>query len=363
MFKLLKDQNGTITILMALIFTMLCGFIGLAIDVGKIFYSNQMLQNAVDITALAAVQEVIDNPGNVESIAEEFAIKNGLTNSEITITYPYSGDNNKVEISATRKVNLSILKVLGYSKNYVSVRAVAMYNPQTVFGYTDEALNYAVFSGSTSLVLQFAGTGSMITGNVHGNNDVKLQGVGHTVDGNVSAVGTISSINDTITGTRTEGVSVIPIPVFDFDYYADHRDQVFYGDLTLNTDVTIDGIWLVNGNVHISGARVSGKGILLATGEIQISGSLEYNPSDTDAVLAMYSQTDIIISGVNVNISGVLYAPNGKIRIDGSGNNFYGALIANQVLWGGADIVIDGSYDIRIPQAYEIIKPAFSLIE
>ncbi len=379
MKQIFKDQRGTAIVLFVLMFTVICGISGLVVDLGYVFYNKHKLQNAVDAAALAAAQQIINNPGQITYSAEDIAEKNGVSPSELTINHPYQVDENKVEVSATQMLDYFFMQILGFNSTTISARAVAMrYN---CIDFTDEALKYAIFSGSTSLPLTFAGEGSIINGDVHGNNNVSLHGVGHTINGNVSAVGTISSINDTITGTITEGSPKLPIPVFDFNTYAYHADKVFNEDVTLNGEVTIDGIWLVNGNIHISGCRVSGKGIILATGEIQISGSLEYNTykaeyyasnpeyneileyNSSDSLLSLYSQTDIQISAVNADIYGVLYAPNGQIRINGSGNTVHGALIADQVTWAGSDIVINGDYDIRTPGAFTTEKEVFALIE
>lgn len=361
MKQIFKDQRGTAIVLFVLVFAVICGISGLVVDLGYVFYNKHKLQNAVDAAALAAAQQIINNPSQISYCAEDIAQKNGVISNEITVTHPYQVDENKVEVSATRTLDYFFMQILGFNSTTISARAVAMrYN---CIDFTNEALNYAIFSGSTSLPLTFAGEGSIVNGDVHGNHDVSLHGQGHTVNGNVSAVGSISSINDTITGTRTEGSPKLPIPVFDFNTYAYHADKVFNEDVTLNGDITIEGIWLVNGNVHISGCHVSGKGIILATGEIQISGSLDYNTSVPDSLLSLYSQTDIQISAVNADIYGVLYAPNGQIRINGSGNTVHGALIADQVTWAGTDIVINGDYDIRTPGAFTTEKEVFALIE
>lgn len=375
-FKYIKNTKGTTLVLIPFIFMMLFGFIGLAIDLGIIVYNKQQFQAAVDLTVLAAAQEAKNSSGQVTNTALKFAKKNGLKSGEIIITHPYNGDNLKVELSATKTLPLSFLPVLGVSNKTISARAVAGYTSKTI-STSNPVLDYAIFNGSSITELAIKGSKSTVTGNVHSNSSISVSGNGHTFNGDMTACTGISLGNATVTGTTNPTATFQDMPVIGFNTYASQANQIYNTDVSLTGDVTIDGIWLVNGNCSISGLRVSGNGILLVTGEIQIAGSLEYNTYPTaymlidgtmgiispGDILALYSQTNIRISGVNSNISGTMYAPNGQIRIDGSGNTFNGALIANEIIWAGTKTTINGSYHIQTPDSFTVETDFFGLLE
>ncbi len=378
MKKTFKDQRGTAVVLFVLMFTVICGISGLVVDLGYVFYNKHKLQNAVDAAALAAAQQLSVSHSEVVSNAEDIAQKNGVAASELTITHPYNEDAHSVEIVATRTLDYFFMPMLSLNSTTISARAVAKKTLKTISGYNFEAFEYAVFSNSTTTELAIKGNSSIVNGNVHANNNISVSGNKHTINGDVTANGTISLGTTTVNGTVTKYAPTVPIPAFDFNEFSNMADQVFNQDVTLNGVQNIEGIWLINGNCHISGTQISGKGIILATGEITISGSLEYitNPSAIyklqdgtisyityGDLLALYSLTNIRISGVNSNISGILYAPNGQIRIDGSGNSFNGALIANEVIWATNETTINGSYDLRAPQAFTTTVETIALVE
>lgn len=360
-----KDNRGSSVIIFIIIFVVLVGFTGLAIDVTNIYYQKQKLQNGTDLAALAAVQHTVKNDGQVNSTGIHYAQKNGIKSSEVIVTHPYNADNYKVEVVASRNINLIFLPLLGYNSKTISARSVAGVNVDELTLFNDIALNYAVFGGSTENNLQIKGNGSLVKGNIHSNDDLEFFGNNHTIEGNLSADEDIR-LDDKVTidkerWTVTPWDKIVPTPTIDFDKYSSLAEHVVNGDVVYNGDLNIDGIWLINGNCHLAGQRISGKGILLVTGSLTISGGTQYETGDD--LLAMYAGGDIHISASKGHIVGALFAPNGEIRINGSGNTFYGSLIANNVVWATNETTIHGSYDLRIPQAFTVDVYSYSLFE
>lgn len=362
MFREFKEQRGSTSIVFVLLIIVLFGFLGLVYDVGNIFYQKQKLQDGIDFAALSGTQSIKDGASNVVSEITNILIKEGIDPANVTINYPYNGDNYKVEVTSSKTINLYFLPIFGYNTKTVSARAVGGVSVDYLTLLNDIALNYAVFSSSTEVNLQIKGNGSSVHGNIHSNDDIEIYGNNHFVDGNVTADEDIRVQGSwTVTGTIQDWDQVLPIPTIDFDKYASYAENIVDGNVLYNGDLNIDGIWLINGDCHLSGQRISGKGILLVTGSLTISGGTQYATGDD--LLAIHVGGDIDVSAAGADIVGALFAPNGEIRINGSGNTFFGALIADRVFWATQDLTINGVYDNRVTTAFTVEQYKYLLFE
>ncbi len=360
---MLYKQKGSITILALIIFFILCGFAGLTLDLWNIYYTKQKIQHAVDFAALAASQEVMVSTGKVISTAHQYAQKNGMEDGETEVIYPYEGDSYKVGVRGMKKIDLAFLPLFGFKDIDVEARAVAGVEWYDVEHIVVEEFQFAIFHGSSlpSEPLTIKGNSSRINGNVRSNSSISTQGASHYFGGNVEASRGVSLGNSTVTGVIDDAAPVLPIPVIDFEDYAARAEFFHSGNLTLNNKTDIDGIWLIDGDLTIQGAKLAGRGILLVNGHVKITGSLQYNnPKD---LMAVYTKKNIDISASGATIYGALYAPQGAIFIRGTNNEFNGALIAHEIVWTGSDMRFDGNFDYRVPQAFTEQKQTFVLLK
>ncbi|MBU2531029.1 MAG: hypothetical protein KKD35_08355 [Elusimicrobia bacterium] len=135
--------------------------------------------------------------------------------------------------------------------------------------------------------------GAIINGNIHSNGEITISG------------------NGTVNGSTTKKPA-IPFPsqngiLKNFPNYTliDH-------DLKINNE-KFNGIYLVNGNVHISGKAI-GELTIIATGDIKIDGDCKL--TSTDSGLVFYTQDgEISVSG-NSQLKGKIIAE--KIKISGN---------------------------------------------
>src|ERR1051326_4755515 len=75
-----RRDAGYVGLAMAGSLVMFCGFLGLAIDVGMIYYDKGRMQAAADSAALAGAREVLrGNYSSVTSAAQTEATTNGFT--------------------------------------------------------------------------------------------------------------------------------------------------------------------------------------------------------------------------------------------------------------------------------------------
>ena len=130
-----RRDAGYVGLAMAGSLVMFCGFLGLAIDVGMIYYDKGRMQAAADSAALAGAREVLrGNYSSVTSAAQTEATTNGYTTGSdgATVTVnnpPLSGDHIGsslyVEAIVKRSEPTFFTNVLGLNAIDVSARAVA----------------------------------------------------------------------------------------------------------------------------------------------------------------------------------------------------------------------------------------------
>lgn len=75
-----QHQRGAIAIVVAISIAVLIGFVGLALDLGKLFIAKTELQNSSDACALAASRELTGTNANQLEVAEAAGIKTGALN-------------------------------------------------------------------------------------------------------------------------------------------------------------------------------------------------------------------------------------------------------------------------------------------
>lgn len=79
--KIARKERGVVAIIVALSMVVLIGFVGLALDLGKLFVAKTELQNSVDSCALAAARELTGANTNQLVLAEAAGIAAGTQNN------------------------------------------------------------------------------------------------------------------------------------------------------------------------------------------------------------------------------------------------------------------------------------------
>lgn len=157
----LRNEAGQTLILFALSLVVLCGFLGLAIDVGVVRATKIKLQEAADAAALAGALEVNECDGAtncqaMQSAARAAMAENGLSGSALqaqvcslaapttlTLTLnngpcalandPNSGNSQYVEAVVSKPQRAYFARVFGLNSFNVSARGVAMGSPAGCF--------------------------------------------------------------------------------------------------------------------------------------------------------------------------------------------------------------------------------------
>jgi Flp pilus assembly protein TadG len=155
--SLWKDEGGSVLILTALGMTVIIGFVGLAIDIGSLRYSQRHLQAATDAAAVAAALEIPACQGSyncqaLQTAAQTSLAENGFSGSTLSANCPGSigmgltlmvnnppcyqgtsdpntGKANYAEVVASENVQTYFAGMLGFLNVPISARAEAASTP------------------------------------------------------------------------------------------------------------------------------------------------------------------------------------------------------------------------------------------
>ncbi|OPY55956.1 MAG: hypothetical protein A4E55_02276 [Pelotomaculum sp. PtaU1.Bin035] len=119
------DQRGFALVIITVGIAALLGFTALVTDIGMLVLNKQQLFNAVDAAALAGAQELPLNPVLAKNTAENYALANGCSIDQPTVSDDNGRQDSKITVAATKQVNFIFARVLGINSGTVSARASA----------------------------------------------------------------------------------------------------------------------------------------------------------------------------------------------------------------------------------------------
>lgn len=362
-FNIYKDEDGQSLILAAVALVAILCICALVIDMGSSYLAKSDLQNAADMAALAGAQDL---PAAItaKATAINYAGKNGVSAGNVTVTAPYDGDSNKIEVVCTNSVTYTFAKIIGANGDVVSARAVAQKS-----GTLGAAFGYAIFSGDPSETLTLNGSSQYIGGSIHSNYKLVINGSSQTVTGSGEAVTSIKINGSSITvggalmsaSITTNGSNInigsriyTAAPMIDMPDFsaavisqAQAAHHTYSGNKTFTgSNMTVDGSVYVQGDVTVNGSNFIGTGCILATGDITFNGSNLKNTTG-DAVCFYSMNGDIKINGSSAGLCGIIYAPHGTIIFNGSSQTINGRIIGNEVNINGSSLhVVAGTEEL-----------------
>lgn len=123
MFKLLREQKGSVAVLTALTVTALLGFAALAVDIGNLYLNKTQLANMADAAALAGARDLPVGEEQAITAANSYAQKNGKTGD--TTDTAINIDNTVITVTVEREVPLVFAKAFSLMSSKVSATAKA----------------------------------------------------------------------------------------------------------------------------------------------------------------------------------------------------------------------------------------------
>ena len=361
-------ECGQSIVIVVVSIALLCGIAALVVDIGQVTVTQGQLQNAADAAALAAAKSLPDVTA-AKNAAKQYAGLNGVDTVNTTATTPYNGNASKIEVVCTRTVQYTFARVIGLNSTVVSARAVAQKsNANGAFGY-------ALFSGGVNSLLGLYTDSFDVTGSVHSNYTLQMNGSTQKVSGDMESVSSFSSsvANLTIGGTcqgssiqingdaskinvptRVQSpAAVITMPTFwqDIKNEATAAGTAYminsWETKVLNGNaINVDSSIYSSGAIQIAASSFTGQGAICAEKNIQLAGNAI--KSNSNASVCMYSiNGDITFATSGLTIYGTLYAPNGTIGIYANNITIYGRVIAKNILITGSNVkIISGASDL-----------------
>ena len=224
-----KRNTGYVLLLLALGMTMLCGFAGLALDLGFAEYYKRRAQAAADAGAIGAIQEVrMNGSTNAVSAAKQDVTTNGFTdgtnNATVTVNMPptsgaYNGKSDYVEVIVTKKVPTSFMGMLNQTSVTVYARSVGGLGagPYCILALDPSAAKALQVTGSTSVSLPNCAVMTDSNANGSGSGAAMYDG---------SAAGSITAKDIDVVGTWGGNGTVSPAPTTGVPYVYDPLSQL-----------------------------------------------------------------------------------------------------------------------------------------
>lgn len=392
--KMFRNEEGQILVFVAIAMVAIMGFSALAIDVGMVSIQKSNLQNAADAAALAGAQD-IGTENDPEDTAIAYADKNGGSGISTAVN-PTNTDPTKIEVVCTKTVKYSFARMLKLTETNVSARAVAQKKSGIL---SNSTFGYAVFAGNSQL--KWNGGNFVIGGDIYGDKGVKLTGNGSVIDGDVAYNTGSVNIGGTYSGISTQKKETMPDfsqlvkeqAIANGNHFANQEafKAKYYGHPEIPAVPATDAVYdkkgklikpanpgspaipasegeVINGSIWVDGdldidKPVYGKGIIYADGKYSYS----YSDAETSSMasICFYSAGSITFNGGSGKISGILYAPNGEITINGTPkeNKIWGRMIANDVtVNGNGYTVVSRDSDLEWTETLGV-NPTYKLVE
>jgi Flp pilus assembly protein TadG len=122
----LRDERGQAFVLVVASLVVLLGMAALGIDVGTWYQAQRHDQAVADAAALAGSQALPDDPAQAQSLALDYANKNGMTLNASDITFAsHVSANDTIKVAFSKPESTIFAKVFGIGSVQVGARAVA----------------------------------------------------------------------------------------------------------------------------------------------------------------------------------------------------------------------------------------------
>lgn len=243
----------------------------------------------------------------------------------------------------------------------------------------DKIFDYTLFSGLADPgtdSISFSSTKFTVTGNVHSNSKIGIftSDKGTIIDGNIEAVNSIHAYNQTFQNGSISAATLdlgactyinavekpasnIPVVTgmipLSLDllkekalnsgkFYPASTDPskpvIIFGE-TLNSSCPV----YVEDNLEIQTGTYNGSGLISASGDVTLNAtSITQNMG---GALCIYSNKDISINCASGAFYGMIYAPNGTVKLSGTNFTIHGRVIAKSIQSASGDIkIVDQGY-------------------
>jgi len=132
--RLLRDRNGFVMAMVAILLPVLIGVTGLGVETGLWYAIKRQNQSAADIAAISGAMELVAKVSDVTALATRDAVRNGFVNTlpnTIAVNNPplngaYVGNSNYVEVILSQQQNTLFASVSPFALPNVTIRTRAV---------------------------------------------------------------------------------------------------------------------------------------------------------------------------------------------------------------------------------------------
>jgi hypothetical protein len=126
----MDGERGQVVVMVALMIVPLCLLVGLAVDLGVLFYSKAKLQRTVDAAALSAAESFYQSNVDPQKKTQQFLAANLLGAPPLSawsMTRGVAPDDNQLTVSATQPINTLFMRIIpAFATVSMSAQATAV---------------------------------------------------------------------------------------------------------------------------------------------------------------------------------------------------------------------------------------------
>lgn len=236
--KFLNNENGNVTVLVALMMLILVSMMAFVTDFGIVFAEKAKLSKAMDAAILAGGAELPRRTDLARSIMEEYIVLNGVSLDQVEITI--ASDGLSAEIVGTKPVEHYFAKLMGFDFTTITETSKVILGParsvanglrpfaltKYEFGYGDfVTLKQAAgdsFNGNfNAIALGGTGASDLLDNALYGyDGEIEVGDIIDTEPGNMASIITpldtyIKSFNDTFETFDRGSGRIWTVPVFE----------------------------------------------------------------------------------------------------------------------------------------------------
>ena len=165
-FRKMKNEDGAVMVLVAILMVVLLAMTSLAMDMGLAYFQKQRLQNACDAAALAGSQS-LPNASTAERYAREYFSQN--YNQPCDVNVVITDSNSKIRVTAKTDIATVFGKILGTQSIDITANAAAGKKVKRTVSNTN--FKYLLYADEGNLPL---GGQWRFYGSVHSNGTVQV---------------------------------------------------------------------------------------------------------------------------------------------------------------------------------------------
>lgn len=200
-----------------------------------------------------------------------------------------------------------------------------------------DAFKYTLFSGDTENSLRMKLYKGTINGGVHTNKNLEYSGTSLSINGMLSSIEKVDTNGSTIQFNQMDKApTILEIPnvVNDIRMLASRDANIRKSSLTINeyrNGIILSKSEINKDSIQIYGTSLSTKGYIVANNSITLNLDSMTSTSPKGIVICS-ANSDITINVSNVNLNGIIYAPQGTVYINSNDFKLKGRIIAKRIV-------------------------------